>query len=69
MFVPIFVSAFRRAEQLAIAMEARGFRGARHRTRLYQLRLRKRDLVASLIVFAVSFAALGLGRLGQTSGL
>ena len=63
MFVPIFVSAFRRAEQLAIAMEARGFRGARQRTRLYQLHLTRRDLLASVVVLAVSLAALGLARL------
>ena len=63
MFVPIFVSAFRRAEQLAVAMEARGFRNARHRTRLYQLRLTRRDLVASLTVLAASLLVVGLGRL------
>ena len=63
MFVPIFVSAFRRADELATAMEARGFRTARHRTRLYQLRLTYRDLAASLIVLIVSLAVLGLGQL------
>jgi energy-coupling factor transport system permease protein len=63
MFVPIFVSAFRRAEELATAMEARGFRGTEHRTRLYQLRLTRRDLLASLTVLAVSLAAVGLDRL------
>jgi energy-coupling factor transport system permease protein len=63
MFVPIFVSAFRRAEELATAMEARGFRGAQHRTRLYRLRLTRRDLVAALVVLACSLAVLGLERL------
>jgi len=63
LFVPIFVSAFRRAEALATAMEARGFRGAHHRTRLYRLRLARRDLWATLIVLAVSLAAVGLDRL------
>ena len=58
MFVPIFVSAFRRADSLATAMEARGFRGARHRTRLYQLELRRRDWVATLIVLATTCAVL-----------
>jgi energy-coupling factor transport system permease protein len=60
MFVPIFVSAFRRAEQLATAMEARGFRGVRHRTRLYQLRLTRQDLAASLCVIAASLAIIAL---------
>jgi energy-coupling factor transport system permease protein len=59
-FVPIFVAAFRRAEELATAMEARGFRGARHRTRMHQLRLTRRDLLASAIVLLASIAALAL---------
>ncbi|MGD8996595.1 MAG: energy-coupling factor transporter transmembrane component T [Anaerolineae bacterium] len=62
-FVPIFVSAFRRADDLARAMEARGFRGARHRTRLYQLRLTWQDLIASLVVILVSLAVIALERL------
>lgn len=62
-FVPIFVSAFRRAEELAVAMDARGFRGAHRRTRLYQLRFTYRDLIASLVVLGVDLAALGLERL------
>jgi energy-coupling factor transport system permease protein len=62
-FVPIFVSAFRRAEELAAAMDARGFRGVHHRTRLYQLRFTYRDLIACLVVLAVALAALGLERL------
>ena len=63
LFVPIFVSAFRRAEELATAMEARGFRGAHHRTRLYRLRLTSRDLWATLVVLGVSLAAVALSRL------
>jgi energy-coupling factor transport system permease protein len=62
-FIPIFVSAFRRAEDLAIALEARGFRGAPRRTRLHRLRLGRRDLIASLVVLAVVLAAVGLERL------
>lgn len=61
MFVPIFVSAFRRAEELATAMEARGFRSAQYRTRLHQLRLTRQDLTATLVVLVVSLAVLGLG--------
>ena len=33
LLVPLFISAFRRANDLAMAMEARGYRGARGRTR------------------------------------
>jgi energy-coupling factor transport system permease protein len=64
LFVPIFVSAFRRAEELATAMEARGFRGAHHRTRMHRLRLGRRDLVAVLIVLAISLATISLDWLG-----
>jgi energy-coupling factor transport system permease protein len=53
-FVPIFVAAFRRADDLATAMEARGFRGARQRTHLHQIRLARRDLWAALLVVGVS---------------
>jgi energy-coupling factor transport system permease protein len=63
-FVPIFVTAFRRAEELATAMEARGFRGTQHRTRMVQLRLTRRDLIASLVVVAFGVAVIGLERLG-----
>jgi energy-coupling factor transport system permease protein len=61
-FVPIFVAAFRRADHLATAMEARGFRGARHRTHLHQLRLTRRDLMASLAVLIASLAMIALSR-------
>lgn len=62
MFVPIFVAAFRRANDLATAMEARGFRGARHRTHLHQLRATRRDLVASLVVLIASLSIVALSR-------
>jgi len=62
-FVPIFVAAFRRADELAVAMDARGFRGVHRRTHLHQLRLGWADLLASLIVLGVGAAALTLDRL------
>ena len=62
-FVPTFVSAFRRAEELAVAMEARGFRGTHHRTHLYQLNLTYGDLIASVVVLVVGLVAVGLERL------
>jgi energy-coupling factor transport system permease protein len=61
-FVPIFVAAFRRADDLAVAMDARGFRGVRQRTHLRQLRLGWRDLYASLIVLGAGIAAWALDR-------
>jgi energy-coupling factor transport system permease protein len=61
--VPIFVSAFRRADDLARAMEARGFHGARNRTRLHRLQLTWQDLVASLVVLLVSLVIIALERM------
>lgn len=54
--VPLFISAFRRADELALAMECRCYRGGDGRTRLRQPKLGKNDAVAVLI-FAAVFAA------------
>src|SRR2546428_11719575 len=52
--VPLFVSAFRRADELALAMEARCYRGGEHRTRMKELRLAPRDAVALVLTIAAS---------------
>lgn len=59
--VPLFVSAFRRADELAVAMEARCYRGSEGRTRMKQLRLTKADLYASIITvfFVVLIISIG----------
>lgn len=44
--VPLFVSSFRRAYDLAMAMECRCYRGGQGRTRLKQMRFTKRDIWA-----------------------
>lgn len=44
--VPLFLSAFKRADDLALAMEARGYHGGEGRTRLKELRLHGRDYAA-----------------------
>ena len=44
--VPLFVSAFRRANDLAMAMEARCYHGGVGRTRLKQLSFTSRDYIA-----------------------
>ncbi|MDR5709193.1 MAG: energy-coupling factor transporter transmembrane component T [Armatimonadota bacterium] len=61
--IPLFVSAFRRAEELALAMEARCYRGGEGRTRMKQLRYTSHDAVAAAAVAAVSTLGLLLGRL------
>ena len=47
--VPLFVSAFRRADELATAMECRCYHGGQGRTKLKQLRFRTGDIVALLV--------------------
>ena len=47
LLVPLFVSAFRRADELALAMEARCYRGGDGRTKLRQLRFTYRDWMAA----------------------
>ena len=44
--IPLFVSAFRRADELALAMECRCYRGGEGRTRMKQLHMSSRDYVA-----------------------
>ncbi len=46
LLVPLFISAFRRADDLALAMEARCYRGGEGRTRMKELRYKRRDTVA-----------------------
>ncbi len=47
--IPLFISAFRRADELATAMEARCYRGSEGRTRMKQLSLTRYDLIAAAI--------------------
>lgn len=49
LLVPLFVSAFRRADELATAMEARCYRGGEGRTRLHELKLCFADRVGMLL--------------------
>ncbi|QHI71875.1 energy-coupling factor transporter transmembrane component T family protein [Aminipila terrae] len=56
LLVPLFISAFRIAQDLAMAMEARCYRGGEHRTRLHEMKLTGRDYGTSVIL--VLFLAL-----------
>lgn len=47
--VPLFVSAFRRADELATAMECRCYHGGKGRTKLKQLRFHWRDILTLLL--------------------
>ena len=56
LLVPLFVSAFRIASDLAMAMEARCYRGGEGRTRMNPMRFAGRD-IAAFAMMAVYFAA------------
>ncbi len=65
--IPLFLSAFRRADELAMAMECRCYRGGDGRTRLRQLHIGARDIFYCLLCVAVfvvvGFSAAILARL------
>ena len=58
--VPLFVSAFHRADELAVAMECRCYRGGEGRTRMTQLRLHARDGVMLAVLLALCAAVIVL---------
>ena len=62
LLVPLFISAFRRANDLAMAMEARCYRGGEHRTKMKPLIYQKRDYIAYVILWAYLIAAIVIGR-------
>lgn len=55
--VPLFISAFRIAQDLAMAMESRCYRGGEHRTRMNEMKMKKRDYIA-FVLLAVFLAAI-----------
>jgi len=64
LLVPLFISSFRRADELAVAMECRCYRGGQGRTRMRQLKYQGID-TAALVLFVVITVAVGvLGRMG-----
>ena len=61
LLVPLFISAFRRANDLALAMEARCYHGGEGRTQMNPLRYQRRDVIAYLFLLIYLAAALFLG--------
>ena len=57
LLVPLFVSAFQRANDLAMAMEARCYHGGEGRTQMKPLRYEKRDYIAYILMLAFAAAA------------
>ena len=62
--VPLFVSAFRRADELALAMESRCYHGGEGRTRMRELAMQKIDWVAFLFMAVLMAAVVLLSRVG-----
>ena len=62
--VPLFVSAFRRADELAVAMESRCYHGGEGRTRMKQLRMASRDWIALALGVLLLAAVIVLKRFG-----
>lgn len=63
LLVPLFISAFRRAGDLAMAMEARGYRGGEGRTKMKPLVYRRRDWIAYLILLVYMVGSIIIGRI------
>lgn len=64
LLVPLFVSAFRRADELAIAMECRCYHGGEGRTRMKKLEWARRDILALFLGAVLLAGVIVLARLG-----
>lgn len=64
LLVPLFISAFRRADELAIAMECRCYHGDEGRTRMRQLHYRNNDYIAIVLGLVTCAGVILLGRYG-----
>lgn len=62
--VPLFISAFRRADELATAMECRCYHGGEGRTKLHVLQYQRRDWVALGVGTVITVGVIVLGRFG-----
>ncbi|MFX3624240.1 MAG: energy-coupling factor transporter transmembrane protein EcfT [Ectobacillus sp.] len=58
LLVPLFINAFKRAEDLAVAMEARGYQGGEGRSKLRQLLWQGKDTIALLSLLLLAFILL-----------
>lgn len=63
LLVPLFISAFRRANDLAMAMEARCYRGGEGRTKMKPLVYQKRDRIGYLCILCYLAVGITVGRL------
>ena len=63
LLVPLFISAFRRANDLAMAMEARCYRGGEGRTKMKPLVYKRIDIIALAVIFGYVVCCLVFGRI------
>jgi energy-coupling factor transport system permease protein len=64
LLVPLFISAFRRADELAIAMECRCYRGGKNRTRLNESKIGYPDIIACVFVLLFALAIISVNKAG-----
>jgi energy-coupling factor transport system permease protein len=69
LLVPLFISAFRRANDLAMAMEARGYRGGEGRTKMRPLAYKRDDRIAYLLLLLYLVLMFLINRMGFLRGL
>ena len=62
LLVPLFISSFRRANDLAMAMEARCYQGGEGRTKMKPLIYKKQDYIAYAFLFCYLVLAILLGK-------
>ena len=67
LLVPLFISAFRRANDLAMAMEARCYRGGDNRTKMKPLKYEKRDRLTYAFVLAYLVVGIFAGNLAKNT--
>lgn len=63
LLIPLFVSIFRRADELALAMDSRCYRGGESRTRMRVLEIGATDIVSMVLLFAVLAGLTVVGRI------
>lgn len=69
LLIPLFVSSFRRAGDLALAMEARCYHGGEGRTKLHPLKYQKADFIAYLVMFLYLALIIVLGIFVNIGGI
>lgn len=58
LLIPLFISAFRRADELAVAMESRCYHGGNGRTKMKQSKMQKRDYIAFAFFLIITAAVI-----------